>query len=60
MKTEKKTKEMKGTVFSVCKTKEEEFWLSKSSFAHDIHISWLYYDDIKIRETFVYKHILML
>ena len=32
--------------------------MTKSSFTHDIHVSWLYYGDIKIRETFVYKHIL--
>ena len=40
--TEKKTKEIIETVFVVCKTNEEKFWPSKSGFAHDIHISWLY------------------
>ena len=24
-----------------------------------IHVSWLYYDDIKIQDSFVYEHILM-
>ena len=44
----------------MCKTNNEKFWPSKSSFAHDIPISWLYYGhgDIKIRDTFVYEHIL--
>ena len=32
----------------------------KSGFAQEIHVSWLYYGDIKIRDTFVYKHILTL
>ena len=31
---------------------------NKSSFANEIHIFWLSYDDIKVRDTFVYKHIL--
>ena len=37
---------------------EKEFWPSKSGFTHDIHVSWLHYGDIRIRDTFVYKHIL--
>ena len=28
----------------------------KKSFAHEIHVSWLYYGDIMIRETFVYEY----
>ena len=50
---------MKGTVLGVCKTNNTKFWPSINGFAHDIHISWLYYGDKKIRDTFVYKHILV-
>ena len=38
---------------------DKEIWLSKLDSAPQIHVSWLYYGDIKIRDTFVYKHILM-
>ena len=51
-----KYKEIKGTVFDVCKTNDKEIWLSKSDSAHKIHVSWLYYGDIKIRDTFVYEY----
>ena len=43
----------------MCKTNDKEIWPSKSGFAHKIHVSWLYYANIKIRDTFVYKHILV-
>ena len=42
----------------MCKTNDKKFWSSKSGFAHKIPVSWLNYGDIKIRDTFVYKHIL--
>ena len=42
----------------MCKINNKEFWPSKSGFDHDFHVSWLYYDVIRIRDTFVYKHIL--
>ena len=35
-----------------------KIWPNKRGSAHKIHVSWLYYGDIKIRDTFVYKHIL--
>ena len=60
MKTKKKTNEIKGIIFGVCKTNNKEIWQNKSGFAHEIHVSWLYYGDIKIRDTFVYKHILLM
>ena len=40
----------------MCKTHDKEIWQNKSGSAHEIHVSWLYYGDIKIRDTFVYKH----
>ena len=43
---------MKGTVFAVCKTNNENFGPNKSSFANDLYVAWLYYGDIKIRDTF--------
>ena len=29
---------------------------NKNDFAYEIHISWLYYGDIKIRDTLVYDY----
>ena len=49
----------KVSVFGVWKTNDRKLWPGKNGFAHDIHVSWLYYRDIKIRDTFVYKHILV-
>ena len=46
-------KEVKRKVFEACKTNNREV-----SSAHEIHFSWLYHGDIKIKDTFVYKHIL--
>ena len=56
--TEKKTKEIKEAVYGACKTNNKEIWPNKSGFACKIHVSWLYFGDIKIRDPFVYKHIL--
>ena len=44
----------------MCKTNDKNISPCKSSFAHEIHVSWLYYGDIKIRDCFVYEHILSL
>ena len=44
----------------MCKTNDKNISPCKSSFAHEIHVSWLYYGDIKIRDCFVYEHILTL
>ena len=38
---------------------DKEIWPSKTGSAHEIHVSWLYYGDNKIRDIFVYKHILI-
>ena len=38
-KTERKTYEIKRTVFAVCKTNDEEIWPSKSGSAQEIHVS---------------------
>ena len=54
--TEEKRKEIKGTVFGVCKTNRKKIWQSKSISALEIHVSWLYYADIRIRDTFVYEY----
>ena len=43
----------------MCKTKNKEFSQNKYGFAHDIYVAWLNYGDIKIRDTYVYKHILV-
>ena len=52
-----KYKEIEGTVFDACKTNDKEIWPNLNSGpAHKIHVSWLYYGDIKIRDTFVYKY----
>ena len=40
----------------MCKTNGKEIWPSRSSSAPEIHVSWLYYGDIKIRDTFVYEY----
>ena len=48
-----------GSVFGVCKTNNNKIWANNNGSAHEIHISWLYYGDIKIRDTFVYKRILV-
>ena len=40
--------------------KDKKIWLSiKISSAPEIHVSWLYYGDIKIRDTFVYEYTLV-
>ena len=39
---------------------EKKIKLNESGSAHEIYVSWLYYGDIKIRDTFVYKHILLI
>ena len=31
-----------------------------NNLENDIHVTWMYFVDIKIRDTFVYKHILTL
>ena len=38
---------------------DNEFWLDKNNYTHEIHVFWLYYSDIKLRDTFVYEHILV-
>ena len=55
--TKDKTEQIKEIVFFVCKMNNKVIWLNKSGSAHEIHVSWLYYGDIKIKDTFVYKHI---
>ena len=40
----------------MCKTNNEEIWPDKTGFAPEIHVSWLYCGDIKIRNTFVYEY----
>ena len=40
----------------MCKTKDKKIWPSKIGSAPEIHVSWQYYGDIKIRETFVYEY----
>ena len=40
----------------MCKMNNKEILTSKSGFVHEIHVSWLYYGDIKIRDTFVYEY----
>ena len=36
----------------------DKIWSSKSGSAYKIHVSWLNFSEIKIRDTFVYKHTL--
>ena len=36
----------------------KEIWPNKCGSAHEIHVSWLYYGDITIRDIFVYQYIL--
>ena len=55
--TKGKTEQIKRIVFCVCKINNKVIWFNKSYSAHEIHVSWLYYGDIKIKDTFVYKHI---
>ena len=47
---------LKGNVFDACKTNNKEIWPNKSGSAPEIYVSWLYYRDIKIRDTFVYEY----
>ena len=42
----------------MCQTNDKEIRPSKSGSAYEIHASWLYFGDIKIRDIFVNKHIL--
>jgi len=49
----------KKIIFGVCKTNDNKISSNESGFAHKIHVSWLYYSDIKIKDTFVYKNILL-
>ena len=34
----------------------KEIWLGKGNSAPEIQVFWLYYGDIKIRDTFVYEY----
>ena len=56
--TKKKLKKIKGIVYGLCKTNDKEIRQSKNGSFHKIHVTWLYYGDIKIRDTFVCNHIL--
>jgi len=51
---------MKGKILSAFKTNDQKICLYKNSSVQEIYIFWLYYSDIKIRDIFVYEHILMM
>ena len=40
----------------VCAKQTVKKFDNKSSSAHEIHVAWLYYGDIKIRNAFVYEY----